>query len=49
MKKCHQKMDSLMKKYYCVDCGIKITYGHLRTNFNRDYWYAHCTYLMENR
>jgi hypothetical protein len=30
MKKCHQKMDSLMKKYYCVDCGIKITYGHLR-------------------
>lgn len=22
---------------------------HVKTNFNRDYWYAYCTYLMENR
>jgi len=25
----------------CLTC-------HLRTNGNRDYWYAYCTYLMEN-
>jgi hypothetical protein len=22
---------------------------HVNTNFNRDYWYAYCTYLMENK
>jgi hypothetical protein len=26
----------------CLEC-------HLQTNFNRDYWYAYCRYLMENR
>jgi len=26
----------------CLKC-------HLKTNGNRDYWYAYCTYLMENR
>jgi hypothetical protein len=26
----------------CLKC-------HLKTNGNRDYWYAYCTYIMENK
>lgn len=26
----------------CISC-------HMKTNSNRDYWYAYCTYLMENK
>lgn len=26
----------------CLSC-------HMKTNSNRDYWYAHCIYLMENK
>jgi len=37
-------------KENCKDSNLisLCTSCHSKTNFNRDYWYAYCTYLMEN-
>jgi len=40
----YNKFDNRVKNLIslCLKC-------HLKTNGNRDYWYAYCTYLMENK